>query len=108
MTIHDEVMPRMQDIMKLKSEVKYIMDSLLVVGQDELESKIIELKALHNQLEEADQRMMNWMHEFHPVADSISIEAAEIYLKKEKAKIAEVKTIMLKAIEDASRVVTED
>lgn len=108
MSIHDEVMPKMGEIMNFKSKARVELDSILSLGESELEERKLKLMEVHAQLTEADKAMMDWMHEFDPNIDSATHEKAIEYFKSEKKKIAEVKEIMLKAIEDSKAVLSEE
>ena len=90
MVIHDEVMPRMTDIHRLKKSIKQ-------KHKDDLQNypEAIDLLA---RLEEADNAMMNWMADFKPPKDE---SAAEAYLNAEKSKISEVSRLMKATIQEA-------
>ena len=87
MKVHDEVMPRMEDIQEYKSEMELEMG-------DEKADYILE------ELEKADEAMMAWMREFK-TPESMPKEERQSYLQSEKIKIENVKTIMLNSLEMA-------
>ena len=98
MAVHDEMMPKMQDIMNLKSELSPIADSLSSIDS-------LATKAIHqtlSDLENADRAMMGWMHQFNPNMDSLSHEERMSYLTLQKAKMDSVKIVMQTAIEDGN------
>jgi len=87
MKVHDEVMPKMNDIYKLKEELKkQIADS-----PNMIEEKRKEIEAKIANLEEAGEGMMRWMHEFNPPADSLGEENMREYLEDEMEKVKKVK-----------------
>ena len=45
--------------------------------------------------------MMDWMHNFNPIADSVDQEKAREYLENEMLRIKKVKEITLEVIEKA-------
>lgn len=97
MDVHDEVMPKMDDIMKLKRELqdKIANSPDMVVERKEQLEKVIA------NLDSASNAMMTWMHEFNPLPDSIDQEKAREYLESEMERIRKVKTLTLESIEKA-------
>lgn len=95
MDIHDEVMPRMSEIMSLKrsldEKIKNTPD-LTPEAKKELELKMASLDSAHF-------LMMDWMHKFQP--DSLKGEELRAYLESEMERVKTVKTAMLDAIEQA-------
>jgi hypothetical protein len=97
MKVHDEVMPKMNDIYKLKEELKKeIADAPEMVEE---KRKAIETAIL--QLDAASEEMMDWMRNFNPLPDSLGEENARKYLEEQKAKVDKVKEDMLQAIDKA-------
>lgn len=93
MAIHDEVMPKMDDIMTLKSS----LDSAIKVSPDSVKAK-----QLYSALDSADNQMMDWMQAYNP--DQVkgkSEEEVTKYYADEKAKISSVKELTNKSIEEA-------
>ncbi|PWK27298.1 hypothetical protein LV89_01611 [Arcicella aurantiaca] len=93
MAIHDEVMPKMDDIMTLKSS----LDSAIKVSPDSAKAK-----QLYSALDSADNQMMDWMQAYNP--DQVkgkSEEEVTKYYADEKAKISSVKELTNKSIEEA-------
>jgi hypothetical protein len=95
MDIHDEVMPRMDDIMRLKRELNERIDKeeLSDTVKTALENKIL-------LLDSAGKAMMDWMHNFKP--EDYTGEGQRTYLESEREHITKVKETMLNAIEKAS------
>jgi len=90
--IHDEVMPKMDDIMKLKKSLRNEMDS--TQSNEEIQQLII-------LLEEADKAMMNWMRNYDPRMENMTEEEKIEYLNEQKLSISEVSKKMNKSISEA-------
>lgn len=93
MAIHDEVMPKMDDLMTLKGS----LDSAIKVSPDSAKAK-----QLYAALDSADNQMMDWMQAYNP--DQVkgkSDEEVSKYYAEEKTKISSVKELTNKSIEDA-------
>ncbi|MBL7857868.1 MAG: hypothetical protein JNM57_09275 [Cyclobacteriaceae bacterium] len=93
MKVHDEVMPKMNDIYKLKEELKnkVVHEALSDEQKKEIESTI-------SKLDSASNSMMVWMREFNPVPDSIGEEKAREYLENEMERVKKVKDNILEAL----------
>ncbi|WKV10525.1 hypothetical protein [Marivirga harenae] len=92
--IHDEVMPKMDDIMKLKKSLRSKKDSVSESKQETIQTLIIAL-------EESDKAMMNWMRNYDPRMENMSDAEKMEYLKKQKSSISEVSEKMKKSIAEA-------
>jgi DNA polymerase III delta prime subunit len=93
MDIHDEVMPKTEDLYNLSKELKQkIKTATTDEEKKELQSRI-------NYLDSVNNMMMDWMHDFRPVADSIEEEAARAYYETELEKVKKVKEAILMAVE---------
>jgi hypothetical protein len=107
LAIHDEVMPRMDDIMTLKSQLsKKIlkMDSLQNEGisGNNIAEERMKAADLNQKLNESDKLMMEWMHTYRgDSAKKLQPEQAVLYFEAEKKKIEEVKQVTIKSIKDA-------
>ena len=98
MKVHDEVMPKMDDIYKLKQELKkQISDTPNLVDE---KRRTIEATIL--KLDSASEAMMVWMRNFNPLPDSLGEEKAREYLEDQQEKIEKVKDEMLDAINKAT------
>ena len=98
MKVHDEVMPKMDDIYKLKQELKkQISDTSNLVDE---KRRTIEATIL--KLDSAGEAMMVWMRNFNPLPDSLGEEKAREYLEDQQEKIKKVKEEMLDAINKAT------
>ncbi|MGM0579113.1 MAG: hypothetical protein ACQETL_00430 [Bacteroidota bacterium] len=92
--IHDEVMPKMDTIMKLKKSLKEEQDSAEEVQKEEIQELI-------NALEESDKAMMNWMRNYDPRMEGMSDDEKIAYLKDQKASIEKVSKQMKSSISEA-------
>ena len=94
MVIHDEVMPEMGTIHKLKKELKKKLDS----EGDNIDEADIQnnIKAL----DYADEAMMGWMHQFKMPKDQSDDQLLE-YLEDQKVKIKKVNLDMKTVIKNA-------
>ena len=107
LTIHDEVMPQMDEIMTLKSKLSrkiQSMDSLQNEGISSITFAEERIKAvdLNQKLNESDKLMMQWMHEYRgDSAKKLKADQALAYFEKEKEKILNVKQTTLKSIQEA-------
>ncbi len=100
MDIHDEVMPKMDDVMKLKRELQ----EQIANSPDMVIERKKELENVISNLDSANNSMMSWMHrihEFNPLADSVDQEKAREYLESEMEEIKKVKELMSESIEKA-------
>lgn len=94
--IHDEVMPKMDEVMKLKSKLQQqlMSETIEAPEKQKIQSLIIEL-------EEADQAMMNWMRNYDSLMEGKTEEEKLSYLNTQKESIQSVKEKMLGAISQA-------
>lgn len=96
--IHDEVMPKMDDIMKLKSKLQQNIDQANDSIDDD--SLTTEQNLIIN-LEKADEDMMVWMRNYDPLMEGMTHEEKVEYLKQTKIDIQMVKQQMLSAISES-------
>lgn len=96
MAVHDEVMPKMNDIYKLKKQLKEEIES----SPDLVEERKQEIENRIKQLDEASEGMMQWMRNFSPEDYKENKEDYLDYLNKEFEKVNKVKADMLNALED--------
>lgn len=99
MDVHDEVMPKMDEIMKLKRELQEQIANTpdMVVERKQQLEKII------SNLDSASNAMMDWMHKFNPLPDTADQEKARAYLESEMERVKNVKTLMLESIDKAKK-----
>ena len=94
MDIHDEVMPKMNDLYKLK---KQFQDSIAkTTDMPEEQKKEIEQTIL--QLDSASKSMMVWMREFNP-PDQKDKEAFQKYMESELVKVKKMKEEVMGVLE---------
>ncbi len=104
MDVHDEVMPRMGDLMKLKRELQ----EKIATTPDMVVEKKAQLEKVISNLDSANTAMMNWMHEFNPLPDSVDQEKAREYLESEIERIRKVKSLVTETIEKAKEETTKN
>lgn len=104
MDVHDEVMPRMDDLMKLKRELQ----EKIANTPDMVMEKKLQLEKMISNLDSASTAMMNWMHEFNPLPDSVDQEKAREYLESEMERIRKVKSLITETIDKAKEETTEN
>ena len=100
MKVHDEVMPKMDNIYKLKGQLK----EKIANTPDIAEEKKKEIEGVILRLDSASEGMMVWMRNFNPLPDSLGEEQAKEYLEGEMEKIKKVREDVRKALEEAEEV----
>lgn len=98
MDIHDEVMPRMEDLYNIKKDIEEKLKdpAALAEGQEE------RLKKRLAQVDSVSKLMMTWMHEFDPPPDTADKDQTRAYLEGELERIKVVKQAMLEAIAEGA------
>jgi len=96
MAIHDEVMPKMNDLYKAKTELRKRLEA-----SDLTEAERTAIGEKIAQIEAADESMMVWMRQFEPIPDSAGEEKAKQYLEAELIKVKKVREDILQALEEA-------
>lgn len=99
MKVHDEVMPKMNDIHKFKMEFKEKLEKTPNLSATEK----IELNGMIAKLDSAGNSMMVWMREFQPIPDSVGEEKAKKYLEDEMVRVKKVREDILAALEAAGK-----
>jgi hypothetical protein len=99
MKIHDEVMPKMDNIHRKKEELKNKIAADPKMSEEK--KKAIELKIAR--LDSASDAMFSWMHKYSPLPDSVGEEKARAYLENEIENIKKVRSRILQALEDADK-----
>ena len=93
MDIHDEVMPRTEDLHNLKKNLQEQIAAapdMVVEERQKLERRIARLDSV-------DKMMMDWMHYFN-LPDSVTEEAKREYLESQMEKIKQVREAIFEAI----------
>jgi len=97
MDIHDEVMPKTDEIYKLKKELQ----DKIAKSPNMVADKKKELDQIIHELDSADDSMMDWMHKFDPLPDSANQEKAREYLENEMERIKKVRELINGTIQKA-------
>lgn len=90
MAIHDEVMPRLNDIQHLSADMRKIKEK---VGED-ANGKLVNPDGYDARLDAmklAEQGMWDWMKQYHDTRDSIPADQLVPYLEKQLQLINSVK-----------------
>jgi len=96
MDIHNQVMPKSDEIYQLKKEIKdKLTASNLTSGQRK------QLEQIVSELDSADHSMMDWMHKFKPLPDSANQELAREYLENEMERIKNVRELINGSLQKA-------
>jgi hypothetical protein len=97
MDIHNDVMPKSDEIYQLKKEIKDKMDNTKNLESD----KKKQLEQIVAELDSADHSMMDWMHKFKPLPDSANQELAREYLENEMERIKTVRELINGSLQKA-------
>jgi hypothetical protein len=92
--IHDEVMPKMDNLMSLKRKLK---DTLATPGLTEAQQKDFESRV--QLLDSAYKSMMDWMHGVYPPEDSTASEEYRQYIEAKLESAKKMRALILEAIE---------
>lgn len=107
LAVHDEVMPKMDNIMSLQRRIKKKITELDSLQQSGISSNTIaeermKIADLHKNLGIADSLMMEWMHQYDgDSAKHLPLQEAIGYFESEMQKIQEVKVMTNKSIAEA-------
>lgn len=99
MNVHNEVMPKMDDIHRKKEELK----NKIANTPDMTLEKRMTIDATIAKLDSAGESMMAWMRQFNPVPDSAGEEKARMYLEGEMVKVKKVRENILQALKKAEK-----
>jgi hypothetical protein len=97
MDIHDEVMPKMDDLYRLKRALK---DTMANTASLSAEVKA-DFEARIQLIDSAEKLMMDWMHDnrLRPAQDTTNLERYQQYMTGKVESAEKLKTLMLEAIE---------
>ncbi len=98
MDIHDEVMPSMDELYRLKKD----LEEKIKNSPDLVEDKKQQMEQTVLLLDSASKSMMSWMREFSP--EEYEKQAQRDYLEKELKRVQTVKDVMLKALDEGRKV----
>ena len=96
--IHDEVMPLMGDLRRVRKDLMLMADS--IVTSDSLKAST--LGELATDIADANEGMMQWMRSFEPEFEGTDEEVIQ-YFKDQKASIEKVKADMLESLESGQK-----
>ena len=96
--IHDEVMPLMGDLRRVRKDLMLMADS--IVTSDSLKASA--LGELATDIADANEGMMQWMRSFEPEFEGTDEEVIQ-YFKDQKASIEKVKEDMLESLESGQK-----
>lgn len=104
--VHDEVMPKMGQLMKLKEQL--LSKAGEMAENDSADERITELRGLANELESAHEGMMTWMHQWSENAGPYTSgtapsEEITAFYKAEQKKVNRVKAHINGSIEKAQK-----
>ena len=115
MTLHDEVMPRMGELVQLRQELGATADSLREEDSVAYADTVDQMQAVAQDLAQADQNMMQWMRSVEkvPSADSLAAVPADtarlIQVQQEqKAAMEQVQQQMDNSITQARRLLGKE
>ena len=95
MNVHDEVMPKMNDLHKAKTSLQTRLE---LPGVNEAEKQEITRKIAS--IDSASDGMMIWMRQFEPLSDSeVGEDSARAYLEQELEKVKKVRADIQQALQ---------
>lgn len=94
MVVHDEVMPKMSDIRRLKIKLREEGNQIDLITR----------------LTEAETGMWDWMHDLQPIEEvqQMQAPAAMEYIKQEMVKIQAVSRLMKESIREAEATISQN
>lgn len=109
--IHDDLMPKMDDVMKLRKQLNQRISSLdslqtggSAVGTLRTDEEKEQAKLLSRNLTNADSLMMDWMNRYNgDTLAKLSPDNALRYLSEQNDQITDVKTKFNTSIDQARR-----
>lgn len=107
MAVHDEIMPKMGNIMKYKKQLNEKLDKLTEEGAEANTDKIAELTKAVADLDNSHKEMMNWMHGFDPDFEGMVKEDVMKYLDDQKNKIESVGELTNRALKNAEEILAK-
>jgi hypothetical protein len=97
MDIHNEVMPKMDEVYKAKVK----LTTRLNESPGPTESEKQDLRKKIAQRDSANENMMAGMREFDPLPDSAGEDKARVYLENELKKVTEIREKISHALAEA-------
>ncbi|MFD2037227.1 hypothetical protein ACFSKL_20685 [Belliella marina] len=106
--IHDEVMPHMGELKSLRKKIDTKANDLESVDPEGNSEKIIELRLLAKQLDEAFEGMFVWMRQYDSSFEGMSDEEKTTYLKEQKIKVTKVNDDIANSMSKANKELEEN
>jgi transposase-like protein len=100
--IHDEVMPKMDELKKLKKEITQKSNDLAANGSGTPE-EIGRLNSIAAELDDSFEEMFVWMRQFKSSYEELTQEEIEVYLQDQKIKVQEVNDHIKSSIAAANK-----
>lgn len=88
--IHDLAMAKMGEVAYLVDTLSTILSHIEMSDSLPDSAFIAQLKTCIQDMETADEGMMNWMRNYNPPSEEMAVEDKLAYLKEEKKKVTEV------------------
>ncbi len=114
LAVHDEVMPKISDVLKLTKQLRQRTDSLDQLKATDASATVrideekAQVRQLTRQLKEADSLMMGWMEGYHgDTLQQLKPEQALSYLTQQQTKINDVKQKLNNSISQARTYLTK-
>jgi len=105
--LHDDVMPRMGEMVELSGELKKMRASIMDAHDSTGKEKMKYTLAI-TELEVAHEGMMAWMNNFDPTYDeSNPLDSAVVYYKQQRDAISMVKQSMEQSIQKSESLKNE-
>jgi hypothetical protein len=106
MEVHDEIMPKMGDIMKLKKQLKEKLAELDTATEID-RAKIDEIERAIADLDNSHEEMMGWMRQFDRDFEGMVNEEILKYLNDQKGRIEKVGQVTNAALQNAQEQLAE-
>ena len=100
MDLHDEAMADMGKIYRLRRNLTSLRDTLQAQSADTTTISLLTQRI--QELEKADEAMMEWMRQYK-APDTLAHEQAMLYLNEEHLKMTRVKALMDSTITNAQK-----
>lgn len=108
MQVHDEVMPKMDNLRGLAQELSQQSDLLMADSLVDHSTELAEMKTLSDQLLNANEGMMVWMRNFKQIEEETPHDEVMQYLGEQRQLVQQVKDDMLNAKKDAEAYLSKD
>ena len=107
MAVHDEVMPKMGDLMSYKRQLNERIEELHAEGIEDNASKIAQLRKAADDLQNSHDEMMSWMHQFDKNFKGMVEKEIMDYLKDQMKKIEQVGVSTNNALKNAEELLAK-